>query len=32
MKVKEVKALLDAVVETGEALMDMEVKTACGND
>ncbi len=32
MKVKEVKALLDAVVETGEALMDMEVKTACGSD
>ena len=32
MKVKEVKALLDAVVETGEDLMEMEVRTACGSD
>lgn len=32
MKVREVKELLDAVVETGEAKLDMEVKTACGSD
>ncbi len=32
MKVKEVKELLDAVVETGEAMLEMEVKTACGSD
>ncbi len=32
MKVSEVKKLLDAVVETGETMMDMEVKTACGSD
>ncbi len=32
MKVKEVKELLDAVVETGEELLEMEVKTACGSD